>query len=60
MLMILHGLISWKNNVMRVTKNNQSMVYDFNNWEYSNADGSGDFIAPAPPENIFISPLEKP
>jgi hypothetical protein len=31
-----HGnkLISWNNNVMTVSKNNKTIVYDFNNWEY--------------------------
>lgn len=54
------NLISWNNNVMTITKNNQSMVYDFNNWECSDINGSGDFIAPAPPANIAIFPSDSP
>lgn len=51
-------LISWNNNVMTISKNNKTLVYDFNNWEIRDYKDSGDVIPPAPPINLFITPSE--
>ena len=53
-------LISWNNNVMTISKNNKTLVYDFNNWKFYDSMISGDFVSPVPPVNVLITPGEKP
>ena len=53
-------LITWDNNVMTVYKKDITLIYDFNNWEYCDGKRDGDFISPAPPVNVSITPVGKP
>ena len=54
------NLISWNNNVMTITRNNNSVIYNFNNWQIYDGTSSGDFIAPAAPLNISLTADGKP
>lgn len=49
-------LISWNNNVMTVSKNDKTIIYDFNNWEYDDSENPGDFVPPAAPVNLTVTP----
>jgi len=53
-------LISWNNNVMTVSKDNKTIVYDFNNWEYYDSENPTDIIPPAPPVSLSVSPTGRP
>jgi len=53
-------LITWDNNVMTVSKNNQQIIYDFNNWKYYDSDNSSDLVPPAAPMNVSVRPVGLP
>jgi hypothetical protein len=53
-------LISWQNNIMIVKKNNDEIVYDFNNWKFYDSGFTGDISAPSPPSSLSISPGTNP
>ncbi len=52
-------LISWRNNIMTVARDQQSIVYDFNKWSYTSKNVL-DAEAPKPPANLLVTPSNRP
>ncbi len=53
-------LISWKNNVMTISRKNNTFIYDFNNWEHYNSENPVDYTAPSAPTSVSVSLSEAP
>ncbi len=49
-----NSIVSWQNNVMTVARHGKKIVYNFNNWTYSEDDSEGDFDAPQVPVGVKV------
>lgn len=47
-------IVSWNNNVMRISRGGKTLVYDFNNWTYREESQTGDSSPPIAPINVNV------
>ncbi|MFQ5649567.1 MAG: hypothetical protein ACE5IY_06460 [bacterium] len=48
-------IVTWKNNVMAVSRHGKTRIYNFNNWTVSDDGGEVDLTSPLPPSGIKAS-----
>lgn len=47
-------IVSWNNNVMRISRRGKTLVYDFNNWTYRIEGKTNDTSPPSSPTNVKV------